>query len=100
MDASAMHIPSTDPAYPLSWHATTILTIRKNGRVVIAGDGQVSLGATIIKANAKKVRTLGKTGYVIGGFAGASFIIPAGKGPARKASQVKAFARHALDPAP
>ena len=56
---------------PRSWHATTILTIRKNGRVVIAGDGQVSLGATIIKANARKVRTLGKGG-VIGGFAGAT----------------------------
>lgn len=54
-----------------SWHATTILTIRKDGRVVIAGDGQVSLGATIIKANARKVRTLGKGG-VIGGFAGAT----------------------------
>ena len=50
---------------------TTILTIRKDGRVVIAGDGQVSLGATIIKANARKVRTLGK-GDVIGGFAGAT----------------------------
>jgi len=56
---------------PRSWHATTILTIRKNGRVVIAGDGQVSLGATIIKANARKVRKLGK-GDVIGGFAGAT----------------------------
>jgi ATP-dependent HslUV protease subunit HslV len=56
---------------PHSWHATTILTIRKDGRVVIAGDGQVSLGATIIKANARKVRTLGKGG-VIGGFAGAT----------------------------
>jgi ATP-dependent HslUV protease subunit HslV len=43
-----------------SWHATTILTIRKDGRVVIAGDGQVSLGATIIKANARKVRQIGK----------------------------------------
>lgn len=61
--------PSADS--PRSWHATTILTIRKNGRVVIAGDGQVSLGATIIKANARKVRTLGKGG-VIGGFAGAT----------------------------
>jgi ATP-dependent HslUV protease subunit HslV len=61
--------PSADA--PRSWHATTILTIRKNGRVVIAGDGQVSLGATIIKANARKVRTLGKGG-VIGGFAGAT----------------------------
>jgi ATP-dependent HslUV protease, peptidase subunit HslV len=54
-----------------TWHATTILTVRKGGRVVIAGDGQVSLGATVIKANAKKVRTLGK-GDVIGGFAGAT----------------------------
>ena len=54
-----------------SWHATTILTVRKGGRVVVAGDGQVSLGQTIIKANAKKVRRLGK-GDVIGGFAGAT----------------------------
>ena len=53
------------------WHGTTILTVRKAGKVVIAGDGQVSLGATIIKANAKKVRSLGK-GDVIGGFAGAT----------------------------
>ena len=54
-----------------NWHATTILTVRKGGRVVIAGDGQVSLGATVIKSNAKKVRTLGR-GDVIGGFAGAT----------------------------
>ncbi len=53
------------------WHGTTILTVRKGGRVVIAGDGQVSLGATIIKANAKKVRSIGR-GDVIGGFAGAT----------------------------
>ena len=53
------------------WHGTTILTLRKGGRVVVAGDGQVSLGATIIKSNARKVRTLGK-GDVIGGFAGAT----------------------------
>ncbi len=53
------------------WHGTTILTVRKSGRVVIAGDGQVSLGQTVIKANAKKVRTLGK-GNVISGFAGAT----------------------------
>jgi ATP-dependent HslUV protease, peptidase subunit HslV len=56
---------------PGPWHGTTILTVRKSGRVVIAGDGQVSLGATIIKANAKKVRSVGK-GDVIGGFAGAT----------------------------
>jgi ATP-dependent HslUV protease subunit HslV len=54
-----------------SWHATTILTVRKGGRVVIAGDGQVSLGQTIIKSNARKVRRLGR-GDVIGGFAGAT----------------------------
>jgi len=53
------------------WHGTTILTVRKGGKVVIAGDGQVSFGATIIKANARKVRSLGK-GDVIGGFAGAT----------------------------
>jgi ATP-dependent HslUV protease, peptidase subunit HslV len=53
------------------WHGTTILTIRKGGKVVIAGDGQVSLGATVIKSNARKVRTLGR-GDVIGGFAGAT----------------------------
>lgn len=53
------------------WHATTILTVRKNGRVVIAGDGQVSLGQTVIKSNARKVRLLGR-GDVIAGFAGAT----------------------------
>jgi ATP-dependent HslUV protease subunit HslV len=52
-------------------HGTTILTVRKGGKVVIAGDGQVSLGATVLKANAKKVRSIGR-GDVIGGFAGAT----------------------------
>jgi ATP-dependent HslUV protease subunit HslV len=52
-------------------HGTTIDTVRKAGKVVIAGDGQVSLGQTVIKANAKKVRPLGK-GEVIAGFAGAT----------------------------
>ena len=61
----------TDTNAPKSWHATTILTVRKNGKVVIAGDGQVSLGDTVIKGNAKKVRRLGK-GDVISGFAGAT----------------------------
>ncbi len=59
---------STDPT---GWHGTTILSVRKNGKVVIAGDGQVSLGNTVIKANAKKVRPLGD-GSVIAGFAGAT----------------------------
>ncbi len=57
-------------AFPV-WHGTTIVTVRKGGQVVVAGDGQVSLGATIIKANARKVRRIGK-GDVIGGFAGAT----------------------------
>src|ERR1044071_5559233 len=54
-----------------SWHGTTILAVRKNGQAVIAGDGQVSLGQTVIKPNARKVRRLGD-GSVIGGFAGAT----------------------------
>ena len=53
------------------WHGTTICTVRKGGKVVIGGDGQVSIGQTVIKANAKKVRRIGK-GDVIGGFAGAT----------------------------
>lgn len=53
------------------WHGTTILSVRKAGKVVIAGDGQVSLGQTVIKGNARKVRPLG-SGKVIGGFAGAT----------------------------
>ena len=56
---------------PTLWHGTTILSVRKNGKVVIAGDGQVSLGATVIKATARKVRPLGD-GSVIAGFAGAT----------------------------
>ncbi len=55
-----------------SMHATTIVTVRKGGKVVIAGDGQVSLGQTIMKGNAKKVRRIGKDGSVIAGFAGAT----------------------------
>jgi len=56
---------------PTNWHGTTILSVRKSGRVVIAGDGQVSMGQTVIKANARKVRRLGE-GLVIAGFAGAT----------------------------
>jgi len=52
-------------------HGTTIITVRKNGQVVMAGDGQVTLGQTIMKGNARKVRRLGK-GQVIAGFAGAT----------------------------
>ena len=53
------------------WHGTTIVTVRKDGQVVVAGDGQVSLGNTVIKHTAKKVRPLAG-GTVIGGFAGAT----------------------------
>ncbi|GAA5098614.1 ATP-dependent protease subunit HslV [Bartonella acomydis] len=53
-------------------YGTTIITVRKGGKVVIAGDGQVSLGQTIMKGNARKVRRLGKGGAVIAGFAGAT----------------------------
>jgi ATP-dependent HslUV protease, peptidase subunit HslV len=56
---------------PASWHGTTIVTVRKGGIVAVGGDGQVSIGQTIVKANAKKVRRLAK-GDVIGGFAGAT----------------------------
>lgn len=55
----------------LTMHATTIVTVRKDDKVVIAGDGQVSLGQTVMKGNARKVRRLGK-GNVIAGFAGAT----------------------------
>ncbi len=56
---------------PTGWRGTTIITVRKGGKVVIAGDGQVSLGQTVIKGNARKVRPLGSAG-VIAGFAGAT----------------------------
>ena len=53
------------------WHGTTILSVRKGGAVVVAGDGQVTLGQTVIKANARKVRRLGE-GNIVAGFAGAT----------------------------
>ena len=56
---------------PANWHGTTILSVRKGPSVVVAGDGQVSLGQTIVKTNARKVRRLGG-GQVIAGFAGAT----------------------------
>src|SRR6266542_513319 len=59
------------PISPDLWHGTTILTVRKGGTAVIGGDGQVTIGQTVVKANAKKVRRLGE-GEVIGGFAGAT----------------------------
>src|SRR5215218_159036 len=56
---------------PAAWHGTTILSVRKGRQVVVAGDGQVSLGNTVIKSNAKKVRRLGG-GSIIAGFAGST----------------------------
>ena len=54
-----------------TWHGTTILSVRKGGQVVVAGDGQVTLGHTVIKSNARKVRRLGD-GSILSGFAGAT----------------------------
>ena len=56
----------------VQWHGTTIIGVRRGGTTVIAGDGQVSMGNTVMKPNARKVRRLGADGAVIGGFAGAT----------------------------
>jgi ATP-dependent HslUV protease subunit HslV len=56
----------------LQWHGTTIIGVRKGGKTVIAGDGQVSMGNTVMKPNARKVRRIGEGGAVIAGFAGAT----------------------------
>ena len=62
-----------DPSQnPNVFHATTIVSVRRGDKVVIAGDGQVTLGHTVMKANARKVRRLGKDGQVLAGFAGAA----------------------------
>jgi len=62
-----------DPSQnPNVFHATTIVSVRREGRVVVAGDGQVTLGNTVMKANARKVRRLGRDGQVLAGFAGAA----------------------------
>ncbi|WP_374657360.1 ATP-dependent protease subunit HslV [Phenylobacterium sp.] len=60
----------TTSSFP-DWHGTTILAVRKGGKTVIAGDGQVSMGQTVVKGNARKVRTLAG-GKVLAGFAGAT----------------------------
>jgi ATP-dependent HslUV protease, peptidase subunit HslV len=61
---------SNAAAFP-DWHGTTILAVRKGDQTVIAGDGQVSMGQTIVKGNARKVRKLAE-GRVLAGFAGAT----------------------------
>ena len=60
------------PHDPVGWHGTTILCVRRGTQVAMAGDGQVSLGNTVIKGNARKVRRIGADGSVIAGFAGAT----------------------------
>ncbi len=67
-----MQNPSSTQHDPIGWHGTTILCVRRDGKVAMAGDGQVSLGQTIIKGNARKVRRIGAGGTVLAGFAGAT----------------------------
>ncbi|MFS2316462.1 ATP-dependent protease subunit HslV [Maricaulis sp. D1M11] len=69
MNAADHEIPSYTDAS--AWRGTTILAVRKNGKLVLAGDGQVSIGPTVMKGNAKKVRRLAG-GRVIAGFAGST----------------------------
>ena len=66
-----MSSAQSDSSSGPGWHATTILSVRKDGQVVMAGDGQVSMGQTIVKGNARKVRRIGN-GQIIAGFAGAT----------------------------
>ena len=63
--------PTTAVPDPIGWHGTTIIAVRRDGAVAMAGDGQVSLGQTVVKANARKVRRIGG-GAVLAGFAGAT----------------------------
>ena len=64
--------PVQDYANAQKWRGTTIISVRKGNDVVIAGDGQVSMGHTVLKSNARKVRRLGKDGHIIAGFAGST----------------------------
>ena len=56
----------------IQWHGTTIIGVKRGGKTVIAGDGQVSMGNTVMKPNARKVRRIGEGDKVIAGFAGAT----------------------------
>ncbi|MFN3700738.1 MAG: ATP-dependent protease subunit HslV [Alphaproteobacteria bacterium] len=62
----------SDYANAQKWRGTTIISVRKGDEVVIAGDGQVSMGNTVLKSNARKVRRLGRDGTIIAGFAGST----------------------------
>ncbi len=57
---------------PVGWHGTTILCVRAGGQVAMAGDGQVTMGQTVVKGNARKVRRIGPDGAILTGFAGAT----------------------------
>ncbi|MBB36528.1 MAG: HslU--HslV peptidase proteolytic subunit [Hirschia sp.] len=59
-------------SFTQNWHGTTILAVRKPGKLVVIGDGQVSMGNTVMKGNARKVRRIGEGGQIIAGFAGAT----------------------------
>lgn len=63
---------SSEPAHKPTWHSTTILAVKKNRKLVIMGDGQVSMGETVMKGNARKVRRIGEKGEILAGFAGAT----------------------------
>ena len=67
-----MNIIHTGNHDPIGWHGTTILCVRRDGQVAMAGDGQVTLGQTVIKGNARKVRRIGPDGAILSGFAGAT----------------------------
>ena len=68
-----MQLTSTNTTHdPVGWHGTTILCVRHGGRVTMAGDGQVTMGQTVVKGNARKVRRIGAAGNVLTGFAGAT----------------------------
>ena len=60
------------PHDPIGWHGTTILCVRRGAQVAMAGDGQVTLGQTVVKGNARKVRRIGPGGSILSGFAGAT----------------------------
>jgi ATP-dependent HslUV protease subunit HslV len=62
----------SDSRDAIRWHGTTIIGVARNGKTVIAGDGQVTMGNTVMKPNARKVRRIGEGGKVIAGFAGAT----------------------------
>jgi ATP-dependent HslUV protease subunit HslV len=60
------------PHDPIGWHGTTILCVRRGSQVAMAGDGQVTLGQTVVKGNARKVRRIGPGNTILSGFAGAT----------------------------